>query len=161
MNDLINKICACKDLKKIRSAIAILANWLNRRLEPSEKEALKKELYKALLGKHFDKETADERIKRMYCITKSNAVLHAPFVSDRACAELYETYKSQIKDYNVYDFMVALNDVIANHYNLLRGWWKNEEWSVLLIKFSEIAVNWLNDDDTPYRGEKAWCVLGV
>lgn len=109
----------------------------------------------------FDKETADERIKRMYCITKSNAVLHAPFVSDRACAELYETYKSQIKDYNVYDFMVALNDVIANHYNLLRGWWKNEEWSVLLIKFSEIAVNWLNDDDTPYRGEKAWCVLGA
>lgn len=87
--------------------------------------------------------------------------MHAPFVSDRACAELYETYKSQIKDYNVYDFMVALNDVIANHYNLLRGWWKNEEWSVLLIKFSEIAVNWLNDDDTPYRGEKAWCVLGV
>lgn len=92
MNDLINKICACKDFKKIRSAIAILANWLNRRLEPSEKEALKKELHKALLGKHFDKETADERIKRMYCITKSNAVLHAPFVSDRACAELYETY---------------------------------------------------------------------
>lgn len=108
-------------MKKIRSAIAILANWLNRRLEPSEKEALKKELHKALLGKHFDKETADERIKRMYCITKSKAVLYAPFVSDRACAELYETYKSQIRDYNVYDFMVALNDAIANHYNLLRG----------------------------------------
>lgn len=96
------------------------------------------------------------------CIVSQKATPFAcAVVSDRACAELYETYKSQIKDYNVYDFMVALNDVIANHYNLLRGWWKNEEWSVLLIKFSEIAVNWLNDDDTPYRGEKAWCVLGV
>lgn len=161
MNDLINKISACKDLKKIRSAIAILANRLNKLLKPCEKEALKKELHKALLGKHFDKETADKRIKRMYCITKSNAVLHAPFLPDRASAELYERYKAQIKDYNVYDFMVVLNNVIANHYNLLRGWWKHEEWSVLLIKFSEIAVNWLNDDDTPYRGEKAWCILGV
>lgn len=161
MNDLINKIYACKDLQKNRSAIAILANWLNKRLEPSEKEALKKELHKALFGKHFDKETAEERIKRMYCVTKNNAVLHAPFLSDRACVELYETYKSQIKNYNVYDFMVVLNNVIADHYNLLRGWWKNEEWSVLLIKFSEIAVNWLNDDDTLYRGEKAWCALGA
>lgn len=161
MNDLINKIYACKDLQKNRSAITILANWLNKRLEPSEKEALKKELHKALFGKHFDKETAEERIKRMYCVTKNNAVLHAPFLSDRACVELYETYKSQIKNYNVYDFMVVLNNVIADHYNLLRGWWKNEEWSVLLIKFSEIAVNWLNDDDTLYRGEKAWCALGA
>ena len=161
MNDFINEICACKDSQKIRSAIAILANRLNKQLKPCEKKALKKELHKTLLGKHFDKRTADECIKRMYCITKSNAVLHAPFLPDRASAELYERYKAQIKDYNVYDFMVVLNNVIANHYNLLRGWWKNEEWSVLLIKFSEIAVNWLNDDDTPYRGEKAWCVLGV
>lgn len=50
MNDLINKISACKDLKKIRSAIAILANRLNKRLKPCEKEALKKELHKALFA---------------------------------------------------------------------------------------------------------------
>lgn len=33
-------------------------------------------------------------------------------------------------------------------------------YSRRLLKFCEITVNWLNDDDTPFKGEKAWKVLG-
>lgn len=57
--------------------------------------------------------------------------------------------------------MVVLNDTIANFHNLLYTWWPNEDWDVMLLRFSEIAVNWLNDDDTLFPGEKAWKVLGI
>ena len=46
------------------------------------------------------------------------------------------------------------------YHNLLFSWWRNEDWCIMLLKFCEITVNWLNDDDTPFKGEKAWKVLG-
>ena len=112
------------------------------------------------MGNHFDVYSAKQRISQMYYTTTDGCIIHAPFVSERECAELYEEYKSQIKGYNLYDFSVVLNNVIADNYKLLYSWWPNEEWCIMLIKFCEIAVNWLNDDDTPFMGEKAWKLLG-
>ena len=96
----------------------------------------------------------------MYYTTIDGCTIHAPFVSERDIIELYNEYKSQINGYNMYDFSVVLNNVIADNYKLLYSWWPNEEWCVMLIKFCEIAINWLNDDDTPFMGEKAWKILG-
>lgn len=55
--------------------------------------------------------------------------------------------------------VMVLNDTIANFHNLLHAWWYNEEDEFLLIKYCELAVNWLNDDDSQFHGEKAWRLL--
>lgn len=159
MTNLFNDVYACNNEQAKNNAIAAIANVLNHCLTENEKAALKAGIHKAILGNHFDGESARARVSRMYYTTKDGCTINAPFVSERECAELYEEYKAQIKGYNLYDFMVVLNDTIANFHNLLYGWWENEDWCIMLIKFSEIAVNWLNDDDTPYKGEKAWKVL--
>ena len=160
MTDLFNDIYACKDEQAKNNAIASIENILNKRLNDDEKTVLRSTIRKAIVGNHFDVYSAKQRISQMYYTTTDCCIIHAPFVSERECAELYEEYKSQIKGYNLYDFSVVLNNVIADNYKLLYSWWPNEEWCIMLIKFCEIAVNWLNDDDTPFMGEKAWKLLG-
>lgn len=160
MTDLFNDVYACKNEQAKNNVIAAIAEILDKRLNDDEKIALKSTLRKAIMGNHFDAYSAKERISLMYYTTTDGCIIHAPFVSERECAELYEEYKSQIKGYNLYDFSVVLNNVIADNYKLLYSWWPNEEWCIMLIKFCEIAVNWLNDDDTPFMGEKAWKLLG-
>ncbi|WP_337671541.1 DUF7841 family protein [Prevotella sp.] len=160
MTDLFNDIYACKDEQAKNNAIVSIENILNKRLNDDEKTALRSTIRKAIVGNHFDVYSAKQRISQMYYTTTDGCIIHAPFVSERECAELYEEYKSQIKGYNLYDFSVVLNNVIADNYKLLYSWWPNEEWCIMLIKFCEIAVNWLNDDDTPFMGEKAWKLLG-
>lgn len=160
MTDLFNDIYACKDEQAKNNAIASIENILNKRLNDDEKTVLRSTIRKAIVGNHFDVYSAKQRISQMYYTTTDGCIIHAPFVSERECAELYEEYKSQIKGYNLYDLSVVLNNVIADNYKLLYSWWPNEEWCIMLIKFCEIAVNWLNDDDTPFMGEKAWKLLG-
>lgn len=159
MTDLFNDIYACKDEQAKNNAITSIENILNKRLNDDEKTVLRSTIRKAIVGNHFDVYSAKQRISQMYYTTTDGCIIHAPFVSERECAELYEEYKSQIKGYNLYDFSVVLNNVIADNYKLLYSWWPNEEWCIMLIKFCEIAVNWLNDDDTPFMGEKAWKLL--
>lgn len=160
MTDLFNDIYACKDEQAKNNAIASIENILNKRLSNDEKTVLKATIHKAIIGNHFDESSAKMRISQMYYTTIDGCTIHAPFVSERDIIELYNEYKSQINGYNMYDFSVVLNNVIADNYKLIYSWWPNEEWCVMLIKFCEIAINWLNDDDTPFMGEKAWKILG-
>ncbi len=160
MTHLISEMLACKDQQTKNRAIDLLLHSLECRLTPKEKADLSAQIREALHGSHFNADTAKERISRMYYAAEDGSIVNGPFVSDRDCIELYNECRGQIKGYNLYDYMVVLNDTIANFHNILYDWWENEEWCVMLIKFSEIAVNWLNDDDTPYHGEKAWRVLG-
>lgn len=160
MTNLFNELYACKDTQVINNAITIIANVIDKRMTADEKTALSAQLRKALLGNHFDHERATQRISRMYYATPNGNLVHAPFVTEKECADLYEQCKEKIGGYNLYDFAVVLNDTIANFHNLLHDWWCNEDEDILMIKYCEIAVNWLNDDDTPYKGEKAWCILG-
>lgn len=160
MTNLFEDVYACKNEQAKNNAIAAVANVLNKCLSDNEKTALKAIIRKAIIGNHFDENSAKQRISQMYYTTIDGCTIHAPFVSERDIIELYKEYKSQIKGYNLYDFSVVLNNVIADNYKLFYSWWPNEEWCIMLIKFCEIAVNWLNDDDTPFMGEKAWKLLG-
>lgn len=160
MTNLFDDVYACKNEQAKNNAIAAIATVLNKCLSIDEKTALKVSIREAIMGNHFDASSAKESISRMYYATTDGCTIHAPFVSERECVELYEECKAQIKGYNLYDFAVVLNNIIADYHNLLYSWWPNEDWCVMLIKFSELAVNWLNDDDTPFKDEKAWKVLG-
>lgn len=160
MTNLFDDVYACKNEQAKDNAISVIASVLDRRLSADEKATLKAIIREAITGNHFDAGTAKECISNMYYTTTDGCIIHAPFVSERECAELYDEYRLQIKGYNLYDFAVVLNDIIANHRNLLYSWWPNEDWCIMMIKFCELAVNWLNDDDTPFKGEKAWRVFG-
>lgn len=139
--------------------IAILANILDRKISEDEKTAVALIIREALFGKHFDRASAKETISHLYYISEDGKTYNAPFVSEDKGCELYEEYRNYITDYNEYDFFVVLNDVIANFHNLLHAWWQDEDAEILTTKYCELAVNWLNDDDTKYHGEKAWRLL--
>lgn len=159
MIELLQAVYSNKDAQVKNRVIAILANILDGKISEEEQRTLASILREALFGKHFDRASAKQRISRMYYISEEGTANYAPFVSEAKCSELYEDYKEHIADYNVYDFAVVLNNIIANFHNLLHAWWYNEDAEVLLVKYCELAVNWLNDDDTPFKGEKAWRAL--
>lgn len=139
--------------------IAILANVIDREISDDRGKDLASIIRGALTGRHFDKTSAEQRVSRIYYVSEDGMVIHAPFVSKTKSNELYEEYKKHIAGYNAHDFYVVLNDTIANFHNLFHAWWYNEEEELLLNRYCEITVNWLDDDDTQCHGEKAWRLL--
>lgn len=161
MKLLMSKLNVCTNEQAVERALVVIADVYDRCLTEEEKKDLNAKIQMVTIGNHFDAETARERIASMFYVDKDANAIFAPFISERETIELYNEFKEQVKGYNLYDYMVVLNDTIANFHNLLYAWWPNEDWDVMLIRFSEIAVNWLNDDDTQFPGEKAWKVLGI
>ena len=159
MIELLQTVYSSKDAQAKNRVIAILANVLDSKMSKKEEMTLASIIREALLGKHFDHASAKERISRIYYVSEDGTTNYAPFISETKCRELYEDYQEHLAGYNEHDFAVVLNDTIANFHNLLHAWWYNEEDEFLLIKYCELAVNWLNDDDSQFHGEKAWRLL--
>ncbi len=160
MKNLLAYIASQYNGEARENACAILSDIIEQHLSYDEKVLLINRLQSIKEGKHFDASTAKERISKMFYKTADEETICGAFISDRDCQRLFTEYRTKIPEYNVYDFAVVLNNTVADFHNLLYDWWENEEWNVMLFRFAEIAVNWLNDDDTPYRGEKAWRLLG-
>lgn len=159
MKKILNELSFCKDTQKVKNVVELIIGELQRHLTHEETLSLEQKIYEELKGHHFNKESADKTIKQLYYVSKEGDIIYAPFISERECIELYNDCKEEIGSSNLYDYSVALNNTIANFHNLLYKWWRNEDWEILLQKFSEITVNWLNDDDFIHKGEKAWYVM--
>lgn len=157
MKEFIKEINACNDVQVLKRVLAVVLDELDKNAD--KETAVANNIREALVGEHFDCISAKACINKMSYTTSDGTVINAPFVSDRECFELYEERKQQIKGYNMYDFAVVLNDCMANFHNLLYKWWENEDWCIMLINFSDIAVAWLNND-AMCVGEKAWKVFG-
>ena len=159
MEKILNELSSCKDAKKVENVVNLVIRELQKHLTCEEEMSLEQTIYEELKVHHFNKESADLAIKQFYYVSQEGDIIHAPFISERECIELYNDCKEEIEGSNLYDYIVVLNNTIANYHNLLYKWWRNEDWDILLQKFSEIAVNWLNDDDYIHKGEKAWYVM--
>lgn len=159
MVELLQETYSSSDLQAKNRIITILANVLGNKISQDEQIAISSLIREALHGKHFDRASAKARISQIYYISEEGVVKYAPFISEAKSCELYEEYRNHIVDYNVHDFAVVLNNMIANYHNLLHAWWYSEDAVFLLAKYCELAVNWLNDDDTQWHGEKAWVLL--
>lgn len=159
MKNTLASIVSNKDVGARNRAISLITQCMKQHMSAEEVAHLATKVQAAMHGRHFDAGSAKERISQMYYVNSEGATIYAPFLTDEECLSVYNKHAFRIAGYNFYDFSVVLNDTIANFHNLLYDWWRNEEWQVMLAHFVAIAINWLNDDDTAFPGEKAWCEL--
>ena len=79
---------------------------------------------------------------------------YAPYWTDSEVEGIYELNKSSIPSaYNLYDFMVTLNMIKSDYHNILEGWFEGADNEK---RYIELAINWLDDDDNPFGGERVW-----
>ena len=75
--------------------------------------------------------------------------------------EIYESLRGDLRSYNCWDFFVTLNMIATDEAGIVDKWFPNISDQERDGKFVELAVNWLNDDDSPYGNSKIWCYLNA
>lgn len=159
MKEVFKKALMCNDLETLKRILIVIARNVEKGMSNEAQEIMWEKLRQAVEGNHFDKETADKVISGFFYKVPSGRIVSAPFITEEKCSKIFNKNISKILPYNLYDFMVILNDTIANFHNLFHSWWENEDEEIMLIKYTEVAINWLQDDDTSFRGEKVWKVF--
>lgn len=109
---------------------------------------------------HFDEETANTCIEKMYY--DENGKKYAPYWNLEVVRQIYNSYKSKepiLATYNLYDFYVALNMIKSDNYKLYKKRFSGYTDSQLDNLFIEDTINWLDDKDNPYGEHKIWMYL--
>lgn len=109
---------------------------------------------------HFDKETAEEVISKMYY--DENGKKFAPYWKFEDVKAIYNNYKDSnpiLNKYNEYDFYVTLNMIKSDNYKLYKKRFNTYSDSQLDKLFIEDAINWLDDTDNPFGENKIWKYL--
>lgn len=70
--------------------------------------------------------------------------------------EGYESIRSDIKNYNQWDFYVTVQMIYSDNYTLLHKWFNNISDEELCEKVYQMSINWLDDEDNPFGSKKIW-----
>ena len=122
-------------------------------------DRLKRDLYALMCGGHFNEDFAREAVRRMYYTEEEGERMYAPYWSEATVRGIYEDVKDEIPGYNFWDFFVTLNMVRSDNHALMLRWFPDEEPADRDARYVEMAVNWLNDEDSPYGSTKIWGYL--
>lgn len=95
----------------------------------------------------------------MYYLDRSGVRHQAPYWPESTVREIYDSIKGDIRPYNADDFAVVMNMVASDNWPLLDRWFPSMSSEDRNAKTVELAVNWLNDPDSPLGDSKAWCYL--
>ena len=131
-------------------------------VEESMPEEAKKKLYDALYGYltggHYDEHYAKECVAKMFYTDEEGERHKAPYFTDSVVEEIYENNRDKLSGYTMWDFFVTMNMVASDNHNLIVSWFPEATSEERLEKYSELAVNWLNDEDYPPKS-KIWDYL--
>ena len=139
----------------------ILSDIIEEHVPEKQKESLFNKVYYSVNGGHFNRESAERIIPRLYYLDEAKNKHFAPYWVESEVSPLYEAVKSQIPAYNFYDFEVTLNMIKSDEYLILKRWFPQASEQEILNKLIEEAVNYLVDDDNPYGTEKIWKYLNA
>ena len=137
----------------------ILSDNIEEYVPEKQKEALLNRVYYSINGGHFDKESADMAVVKMYYTDKGGIKYYAPYWTDSELRPLYDKIKSKIHNYNFYDFVVTMNMIKSDNWLKLTKWFPDDDESELVEKLVDETVNWLDDEDNPFGDEKIWKYL--
>lgn len=127
---------------------------------PEEKRMeLVREIYEEMTGGHYDETFAMEDIAKMYYTDRSDKKHYAPYWSVSTMEEVYNGIKSEIHEYNFWDFAVALNMEASDKWLLLERWYPNMTEQERNAKLVDLAVNFLKDEDAKHPDSKIWHYL--
>lgn len=141
-------------LSSIRNAIRMLEHDECGLSEEQEESAMKELEYYMSGVSHFGELTARSCIATMFYYKGDAEKKFGPYVDYERMKELYENIKTEIADYNEWDFAVTLNLMYTEHAEVVRRWTKGEER--LEKRMTELAVSWLNDEVTNHLSDKIW-----
>lgn len=136
--------------------VQLISDKLDDILTEEEHMKLLKKVYCKMSGGHYNDMFAKEQVAHMHFTDKSGIKHQGPFIPEPEATMLYDKVRTQIGNYNLYDFYVTLQMVYSDNYNMLVDWFGNMPNDDLVNKITAMAVNWLNDDDNPYGSEKIW-----
>ena len=140
--------------------LRIVSDAVEHGFSDKDKSALMAEIYGMLSGGHFDEEHAVEIVQKMYYVDKDGEKRHAPYWTIPQVSEIYESVQDDIPGaYNEWDFYVTMNMAASDNWCMLHKWWPNITPEQFAEKVTDIAVNWLNDPDSPFGEKKVWGYL--
>ena len=141
---------------KMWESVAVISDAVEKDMDAEAKKHLMRKVYCVMSGGHYNEEFAHEDVAKMHYKDASGKVHKAPFLTEEKVASVYEKVKANIPAYNMWDFYVVMNMVIADNANMLALWFPDATETQKEKHYIELALNWLNDDDNPYGKEKAW-----
>lgn len=140
----------------------IVAHYIDEQKCEDMEQCLIRRIHESVHGKHFDEDCAIRTVSKMFYVKDgSTAKTYGAFVPLEQSNKIYARFKDDLhKDYNQYDFYVTINMMYADNYNLYHKWFKEASDEAMLNIVAEAAINWLNDEDSPYKGHtKIWSYL--
>ena len=124
-----------------------------------ERGRMLRKVYCAMSGGHYNEEFAEEDVSKMYYVDGKGMRHQAPYWPSSAVREIYDTVKGDIRPYNACDFIVTMNMVASDMWPVLEKWFPGMSPEERNSRTVELAVNWLNDPDSPHPDSKIWKYL--
>lgn len=88
----------------------------------------------------------------MYYYEDDTKKVYGPFIDFEEVKRDFEEIRTEIPDYNVWDFAVTLNMIYSDHMAVMKKWTKGEKR--LEKRMVKLAISWLNDEDTNHPTDK-------
>ena len=139
------------------TTVKIVSDAIDKSMDDASKHHLMRSVYGGMSGGHYNEHFAKEDVAKMYYTDANGEVHHAPYWTEGQVEAVYESVRSSFpKEYNMWDFYVALNMEKSDKCPLYKKWFPNATPEDMDKKFIESAINWLNDPDNPYGNSKVW-----
>ena len=157
--EMIKKYGEGKGESTMWSSVCSISKAVDSSMPEEAKHSLMREVYASMSGHHYNQEFAMEDVAKMYYIGEDKKAHHAPYWTVEQVSNVFDGISGDIPDYNFWDFYVTLQMVKADNCPLIMRWFDGLSGEEMDEKFVEMAVNWLNDPDSPNAGHKIWSYL--
>lgn len=157
--NLIKKYGTGKGEPVMWKSVRVISEAVDKNMDDKAKEDLERKIYAEMSGGHYDEEFALEDVKHMYYVDERGERHYAPYWTPEQVEGVYNSVRSEIPDYNMWDFYVVLQMQKSDLCPMLKKWFPGATDEQMTQKVVEAAVNWLVDDDNPYGQEKIWRYL--
>lgn len=135
--------------------IKVVSDAVEANMDDEAKKSLMREVLGAMSDGHYSEESAMADIETMYYKDATGKIHYAPLWTKEAVEDLFEKHKSEIPDYNKWDFFVTMNMLGTDNWCMLKKWFPNDDDTNTSLKIADMAVTWLKDEDWPTK-TKIW-----
>ena len=138
----------------------LISDAIEAEMPKEAADKLKRDIYALMCGGHFNEMFAKEAVSKMYYEDENGERLYAPYWTESAVREVYESVKDSIPRYGFWDFFVTLHMIASDTHALIVEWFPEEGSEEREARYVQLSVNWLRDADWPTH-TKIWDYLSL
>ena len=140
--------------------VHIISDAVESNMDEHAKNHLIRSVFGAMSDKHYTEELAHGDVAGMYYIDANGDEHRAPYWPADDVRAIYDDNRDKIPGYNFWDFYVTMNMLASDSWCMLKKWFPGADESDMTEKITEMAVNWLSDEDWPTK-TKIWDYLSA